>query len=526
MLTDILMEVKAGQVYRNLSVPKLVEEAILRNEGRLSETGALVVKTGKYTGRAAKDKFFVDVPSVHDKIAWGSINQPISKDRFDQAYAKVIAYLKGRDLFVFDGFAGADRSAAMKFRVINEMASQNLFVHQLLCRPTEEEKSGFVPDFTIIAVPNLKMEGAKDGVRDDAAVLINLEDRIVLIAGTAYSGEIKKSVFTIMNYFMPQKGILPMHSSANMDPETHDTAIFFGLSGTGKTTLSADPERLLIGDDEHGWTETGIFNFEGGCYAKCIDLSEEKEPDIFRAIRFGSLIENVAADEEGRLDFSDRSLTENTRAGYPIHFIKNAALSGVGGIPKLVIFLTADAFGVLPPISKLKKEAAMYHFISGFTSKVAGTEVGVKEPQPTFSTLFGEPFMPLKAEVYAEMLGEKLDRYGTNVYLINTGWTGGPYGVGNRINLKYTRAMVKAALTGEIEQAQFRHDERFNLEVPVHLDGVPDELMNPRDTWNDGTAYDQQADALADMFERNFAEKYPDIDKAIANAGPRVKKEG
>ena len=351
--------------------------------------------------------------------------------------------------------------------------------------------------------------------------MIDYEAKKVLIAGSQYSGEIKKSVFSVMNYEMPKVGVLPMHCSANMDPETNDTAVFFGLSGTGKTTLSADPARKLIGDDEHGWSETGIFNFEGGCYAKCIDLDPEKEPDIYNAIKFGSLVENVIMDENGHPDYSDGSITENTRVGYPIEYIDNAAIPGVGGIPKVVIFLTADSFGVLPPISRLSKEAAMYHFVTGFTSKVAGTERGITEPVPTFSTLFGEPFMPMDPNVYANMLGEKIEKYDTKVYLVNTGWTGGPYGTGERMKLKYTRAMITAALNGDLEKAEFVHDDLFNLDIPQSCPNAPDSVMNPRETWEDKAAYDEMAKKLAGMFSKNFAEKYPNMDKAIIEAGPK-----
>ncbi|MBQ6075517.1 MAG: phosphoenolpyruvate carboxykinase (ATP) [Lachnospiraceae bacterium] len=511
-------------VYRNLTPAELTEEALLRGEGILSKTGALVVDTGKYTGRSPDDKFIVDVPKIHDKIAWGKVNRPISLEKYKAIRAKMVAYLQNRELYVFDGFAGADPVCTKKFRIVNELASQNLFIHQLLIRPTDEELKNFgKPDFTIIVAPGFHCDAKADGVHSEAAILVNYVDREVLIAGSAYAGEIKKSVFSVMNYLMPLEGVLPMHCSANMDPETHETAIFFGLSGTGKTTLSADPKRKLIGDDEHGWSERGVFNFEGGCYAKCINLKEENEPEIFHAIRFGSLVENVTIDEDTReLDFDDASKTENTRVGYPIEYIDNAQIPGVGGIPKVVIFLTADAFGVLPPISRLDKNAAMYHFVTGFTSKLAGTERGVKEPQPTFSTLFGEPFMPMDPEVYAKMLGDKLDKYGTKVYLVNTGWSGGSYGVGSRMKLSYTRAMVTAALNGELEKVEYKHDKIFNLDVPQSCPDVPKNIMNPRDTWADKKAYDATAKKLAAMFCENFARKYPDMAKEIVEAGPKA----
>lgn len=352
--------------------------------------------------------------------------------------------------------------------------------------------------------------------------MIDYEEKLVIICGSQYSGEIKKSVFSVMNFLMPKEDVLPMHCSANMDPETHETAVFFGLSGTGKITLSADPARKLIGDDEHGWSDRGIFNFEGGCFAKCIHLTEENEPEIYHAIKFGTLVENVVMDEKTReFDFDDDSLTENTRAGYPVDYISNAEIPGVGGIPKVVIFLTADAFGVLPPIARLDENAAMYHFVTGFTSKLAGTERGVTEPQPTFSTLFGEPFMSMDPSVYANMLGERIEKYKTKVYLVNTGWTGGPYGTGSRMKLKYTRAMVTAALNGTLESAEYRHDPRFNLDIPQSCPDVPDEIMNPRDTWEDPAAYDAQAEKLAEMFRDNFAKKYPDMPEPIVSAGPK-----
>ncbi|BBM35159.1 phosphoenolpyruvate carboxykinase (ATP) [Pseudoleptotrichia goodfellowii] len=516
--------INTGKVHRNLSSTELVEIAVSKGEGKLSKTGALVVTTGKYTGRSPEDKFIVDTPGIHDSIAWGKVNRPIEKEKFNAIYGKLISYLQNREIFIFDGLAGADPVCRKKFRIINELASQNLFIHQLLIRPTAEELANYhMQDFTIIAAPGFKCNPKIDGTHSEAAIILDYEAKIGIICGSQYSGEIKKSVFCVMNYLMPKQDVLPMHCSANIDPVTGKTAIFFGLSGTGKTTLSTDPNRKLIGDDEHGWSNHGIFNFEGGCYAKCIDLKEKYEPEIFHAIKFGSLVENVIMDSNTReLDFKDRTLTENTRVGYPINYIDNAQIPGVGGIPSVVIFLTADAFGVLPPISRLDQNAAMYHFITGFTSKLAGTERGVTEPQPTFSTCFGEPFMPLDPSVYAKMLGEKIERYNTKVYLINTGWSGGPYGIGKRMNLKYTRAMVTAALNGELDSVEYIHDETFNVDVPQSCPGVPSEIMNPADTWDNKEAYDVYAKKLAKMFKENFENKYPNMPENIVNAGPKA----
>lgn len=517
--------IQASQVHHNLCAARLVKKSLERGEATLSSTGALSVETGKYTGRSPYDKYIVDSPAVHDRIHWGSVNRPIDRRVFNRIKGDMIEYLNGKEVFIFDGFAGADIKYTRKIRVINEKAWQNLFIHNLLIRPTEEQLEEYgEADFTILAVPGFKCDAKKYGIHSEAAIIIDYEAHFVIIAGTSYAGEIKKSVFSIMNYVLPvEDNVLPMHCSSNMDPETGETAVFFGLSGTGKTTLSADPARKLIGDDEHGWSDDGVFNIEGGCYAKCIDLEEEEQPEIYHAIRFGSVVENVILNHETReADFSDRELTPNTRVGYPIDFIDNAEIPGKGGIPKVVIFLTADSFGVLPPISRLSKNAAMYQFVTGFTAKVAGTERGIKEPQPTFSTLFGEPFMPLRAECYAEMLGERLEKYGTKVYLVNTGWTGGAYGTGSRMKLKYTRAMIHAALEGKLDDVEYVHDALFNLDIPQSCPDVPAEIMNPRDTWKDKEAYDLQARELAKMFQDNFEKKYPDMKKEIAAAGPHV----
>ncbi|MGI6200905.1 MAG: phosphoenolpyruvate carboxykinase (ATP) [Christensenellales bacterium] len=508
-------------VYRNMTVAGLTEKAVARGEGTLSDTGALVVKTGKYTGRSPDDRFVVDEESIHDEISWGKVNVPITPEKFDAIYKRMCAYLQNRELFIFDGFAGADPTYRLSVRVINELASQNLFIHQLLLRPTCEELESFAPGFTIIAAPGFKCIPEIDGTHSEAAILVSFERKLVIIAGSQYAGEIKKSVFSVMNFILPAKDVFPMHCSANVGHDG-DAALFFGLSGTGKTTLSADPNRLLIGDDEHGWSKDGIFNFEGGCYAKCINLSQENEPDIWNAIKFGALVENVVMDPETRqFDFNDGSLTENTRVGYPVDYISNAKIPGVAGHPKTVIFLTADAFGVLPPVSKLNREQAMYHFVSGYTSKLAGTERGITEPQATFSTCFGAPFLPRPAHIYAEMLGNRMDTYGANVYLVNTGWSGGAYGVGKRMSIKYTRAMVTAALNGDLEKAGFELDPIFNVLVPTSCPNVPSEVLNPINTWADKEAYKATAEKLAKMFVENF-KKYTDMPKAIVEAGPKA----
>ena len=506
------------EIYRNLPVAILTEKALARGEGTLSNTGALVVKTGKYTGRSANDKFIVDTPAVHDEIAWGKVNRPIDEATYDAIYSKVVAYLQNREIFVFDGFAGADKKYMQRFRIINELASQNLFIHQLLRRPTEEDLVDFKPDYTIIAAPGFKCIPEIDGTRSEAAILVNYEEKMVVICGTQYAGEIKKSVFSVMNYILPKMGVFPMHCSANIGHDG-DSAVFFGLSGTGKTTLSADPNRKLIGDDEHGWADDSVFNFEGGCYAKCINLSKEKEPDIYNAIKFGALVENVVMDPDTReFDFDDASLAENSRVGYPVEYINNAELSGKSqSVPKTVIFLTADAYGVLPPISKLDKNQAMYYFVSGFTSKLAGTEIGITSPVPTFSTCFGEPFLPLDPSVYANMLAEKVEKSGANVYLVNTGWNG----TGKRMKLAYTRAMITAALNGTLEKAEFVTDPYFGVAVPTTCEGVPSELMIPANTWEDKAAYEAKAKELAKSFVENF-KKYTHMSAEVVAAGPKA----
>ncbi|MCR5392595.1 MAG: phosphoenolpyruvate carboxykinase (ATP) [Olsenella sp.] len=507
------------------SPARLIEKAVSRGEGILTSTGALAVTTGKYTGRSPKDRFIVDTSDVHDKIAWGSVNVPFSEEDYQLVHDEVISYLSERRIFMVHGIAGADRRYSRKILVLTELASQALFAHQMLVRPTEEELANYGrADFVVMACPGLKLDPAVHHTHSEAAVIINFKERVVLIAGTQYSGEIKKSIFSVMNYLLPvEENVLTMHCSCNMNPQSHGTTVFFGLSGTGKTTLSAAEGRLLIGDDEHGWAKDSVFNIEGGCYAKTIRISEETEPQIWHAIRFGALCENVVLDPNSRIaDYDDDSLTENGRVAYPVEFIDNAVVKGrAKRTPDVVIFLTADAFGVLPPISKLDENAAMYHFMTGFTSKVAGTERGIKEPTPTFSSLFGEPFMPLDPMVYAKMLGEKIEHNGTRVYLINTGWSGGSYGTGSRIKLKYTRKMVEAAQSGIIDDSEFVHDERFNLDVPTSCPGVPDELLNPRSTWADKDAYDATAEKLAQMFVENAEKRLQSMTPEVRAAGPR-----
>ena len=507
------------------SPARLIEKAVSRGEGILTSTGALAVTTGKYTGRSPKDRFIVDTPDVHDKIAWGNVNVPFSEEDYQLVHDEVISYLSERRIFMVHGIAGADRRYSRKILVLTELASQALFAHQMLVRPTEEELANYGrADFVVMACPGLKLDPAVHHTHSEAAVIINFKERVVLIAGTQYSGEIKKSIFSVMNYLLPvEENVLTMHCSCNMNPQSHGTTVFFGLSGTGKTTLSAAEGRLLIGDDEHGWAKDSVFNIEGGCYAKTIRISEETEPQIWHAIRFGSLCENVVLDPNSRVaDYDDDSLTENGRVAYPVEFIDNAVVKGrAKRTPDVVIFLTADAFGVLPPISKLDENAAMYHFMTGFTSKVAGTERGIKEPTPTFSSLFGEPFMPLDPMVYAKMLGEKIEHNGTRVYLINTGWSGGSYGTGSRIKLKYTRKMVEAAQSGISDDSEFGHDERFNLDVPTSCPGVPDELLNPRSTWADKDAYDATAEKLAQMFVENAEKRLQSMTPEVRAAGPR-----
>jgi phosphoenolpyruvate carboxykinase (ATP) len=509
-----------GNKHFNLSVPELIEAAVKRNEAVLTADGALRATTGAFTGRSPKDKYIVADPSVRDHIDWGPVNQPMEPEKFDGLLKRLESYLADKEVFIFDGFAGADPDYRLPIRVINEYAWHNLFVRQLFIRPTEEELKTHTPQFTVVCAPHFKADPAVDGTRSETVIAVSFERKMVIIAGTQYAGEMKKSIFSVMNHLLPDHGVMPMHCSANVGKDG-DVALFFGLSGTGKTTLSADPERFLIGDDEHGWSDRGVFNFEGGCYAKCIGLTKEKEPQIWEAIRFGTVLENVVLDDNRRPDFHDNSLTENTRAAYPVDYIPGAVIPGIAGHPNVILFLTADAFGVLPPIAKLTPEQAMYHFLSGYTSKLAGTERGVTEPEATFSTCFGAPFLPRPPHVYAEMLGEKISKHNVDVYLVNTGWTGGPYGVGKRMNLEYTRAMVRAAISGELRNVDYVTDPVFGLAMPTECPGVPSYLLNPRNTWQNGEEYDQKAKELAERFYKNFA-KFGQVSDAIKNAGPKA----
>lgn len=492
----------ASKVYTNLSVDELIQLALDRGEGQLASNGAFTARTGKYTGRTPKDKFVVKDEHTANRVWWEN-NQAMEQETFEKLFAKAQAYAAGKELFVVDTFGGASKDHRVAARFILEKAWHALFVKQLLVRPTAEELEEYEPQWTIVDMSMLQANPATDKTRSEAVIALNFSTHQVVIMGTQYAGEMKKTVFTILNYLLPLRNILSMHCSANIGPKG-DTALFFGLSGTGKTTLSADPARHLIGDDEHGWNEDGVFNFEGGCYAKCIRLSKEGEPQIWNAIRRGAVLENVVLNADGTPDFNNDSLTENTRAAYPVEFIDGAVIPSVGGHPDNVMFLTADAFGVLPPISRLTREQAMFHFLNGYTAKVAGTEAGVKEPTATFSTCFGAPFLPLPAKIYAEMLGEKIDRHNAAVWLINTGWTGGPYGVGNRMSLTHTRAIVEATLAGALDNVEYETDPIFGLSIPTSCPGVPSEVLNPRKTWANPNDYDAKAKELLAMFEANY----------------------
>ena len=511
-----------SRAHWNYGTAALYTAALSRGEGQLAHGGAFVVETGVHTGRSANDKFIVDEPESTGVINWGAINKKFDSDQFDRLLARLEGYLTGREVFVQDCWAGAAKDHRLGVRVVTEKAWHNLFARNMFIQPSSEELSDFAPEFTVIQAPNFRAVPERDGTRSDCFIIANFAKRLVIIGGTHYAGEIKKSVFSILNYLLPAKSIMPMHCSINVG-QGGDSAIFFGLSGTGKTTLSADPLRELIGDDEHGWADDGVFNFEGGCYAKVIDLSAKAEPEIFATTSmFGTVLENVVMDQgTGTLDLFDGSKTQNTRASYPIEFIPNASPTGVAGHPKNVVMLTADAFGVLPPISKLTPEQAMYHFLSGYTAKVAGTEKGLgNEPQATFSTCFGAPFMPRHPSVYANILGDKIARHGATCWLVNTGWTGGVYGTGQRMPIQYTRALLNAALDGSLEGVPTRTDPNFGVQVPTACPGVPDEVLNPRGTWADGGAYDAKAGELVGRFNDNFVQFESYVENDIRAAAP------
>ena len=501
-----------ARAYYNLTEPALIDHALRRNEGRLGLGGAFLASTGAHTGRSPRDKFVVRTPGVEHTIWWDN-NSPLAPEAFDRLHADMLAHVQGGELFVQDLYAGADPAHRLDVRMVTELAWHGLFIRHLLRRPDPAELDSFTPDYTVINCPSFSADPARHGCRSETVVALNFEKRLILIAGTAYAGENKKSVFTLLNYLLPDKGVMPMHCSANHAPgDPDDAAVFFGLSGTGKTTLSADPARVLIGDDEHGWSDDGVFNFEGGCYAKTINLDPEAEPEIHATThRFGSVVENMVHDPDTlELDFADDSLTANTRVAYPLDAVSNASATSRGGVPRNVIMLTCDAFGVLPPIARLTPAQAMYHFLSGFTAKVAGTERGVTEPQPTFSTCFGAPFMPRRPEAYGNLLREKIARFGAECWLVNTGWTGGAHGVGSRMPIHATRALLTAG--------EFRRDPNFGFQVPVAAPGVPEVLLDPRRTWADPDAYDAQATRLVEMFAENFARYVPYIDDEIKRA--------
>jgi phosphoenolpyruvate carboxykinase (ATP) len=508
--------------YWNLSAAALVEHAIQRREGSLAADGSLVVRTGQFTGRSPKDKFIVRNEITDPTVQWGPVNQPMSEAHFERLYHRMGKFWQGLDVYVQDCFVGADPAYAVPVRIVSQLAWHSLFGRQLFIRRSPDDTSAHDPQFTILFAPEFQANPAEEGTNSETCIVIDFKKRVVLICGTSYAGEMKKSAFTIMNYLLPAEGVFPMHCSANVGP-AGDVALFFGLSGTGKTTLSADPRRGLIGDDEHGWSDQGVFNFEGGCYAKCIRLSKENEPQIWNAIRFGTVLENVVMESQTRrLDFNSDELTENTRAAYPLEYIENAVIPSVGGHPNNVIFLTADAFGVLPPISRLTPEQAMYHFLSGYTAKVAGTERGLgSEPQATFSACFGAPFLPRPASAYASLLGEKLRRHRSACWLVNTGWTGGPFGVGSRMKLPYTRAMLNAALASELNGVGTEEHPVFRVAVPKSCPGVPAQFLDARGMWADKEAYDRAARDLSGRFNKNF-EKFTGVAREIAEAAPAL----
>ena len=508
------------KLHSHLSVPELVESSIQRKEAILSKTGSLSVETGKFTGRSPDDRYIVQDNMTTKTVNWGKVNHPISEENFQRIFERMKKFVKNKELFLFNGFIGADEDVRLPISILTDRAWQSIFANQIFIKPTKLDIDKHKPKVLLVALNDFKSIPQKEGTNSETFIAINLKRKIILIGSTSYAGEIKKSIFSLMNYYLPEQNIFPMHCSANVG-KNNDSALFFGLSGTGKTTLSADSNRFLIGDDEHGWSSKGIFNFEGGCYAKCINLKQETEPQIWNAIKFGSVMENVVISKDTRVpDFFNSSLTENTRVVYPLEFIPGAVIPSVAGHPKVIVFLTADAFGVMPPIAKLSKEGAMYHFMSGYTSKLAGTERGITQPKETFSQCFGAPFMPLHATKYAEMLGNKITLHNTKVYLINTGWYGGPYGIGKRIDLKYTRSMVTAVINGSLTKSSFKTHHIFNLDIPLVCPGVPNELLDPVLTWDNQEEYFQAATKLANLFIQNF-EKFGHVSKKIIEAGPK-----
>jgi phosphoenolpyruvate carboxykinase (ATP) len=513
-----------GNQFWNLSPAELVEDTILNGQGVLTNTGALAIETGEFTGRSPKDRFVVCDEKTENSVWWGDVNIKFTPEKFDALYNRMKAYLNGKDVYVRDAYACADTDFKLNIRVVTEFSWSNMFAYNMFLRPTEEEITTFLPDWHIVCAPGFMADPTIDGTRQHNFAILNFTKKMILIGGTGYTGEIKKGIFSVLNYILPhEKNVLSMHCSANIGNEEHDTAVFFGLSGTGKTTLSSDENRRLIGDDEHGWADKTVFNFEGGCYAKTIDLSREKEPQIYDAIKFGAILENIGfKGESSEPDYTDGSITENTRVSYPINYIDNIAEPSIGNAPKNIFFLTADAFGVIPPISRLTKEQAMYHFMSGYTAKVAGTEVGITEPTTTFSACFGAAFLPLHPAKYAKLLGDKLHGTDIKVWLINTGWTGGSYGVGSRMKLSYTRAMITAALTGKLDNVTFETLPVFDLAMPTSCEGVPSEILNPRATWADKNAYDTTASNLAEKFVKNFEKFAAETDESILAAAPKA----
>lgn len=515
---------KIDKAYWNLSPAELTQETLDLNQGVLSDTGALVIKTGEFTGRSPKDRFIVCDENTENSVWWGDINIKFTPENFDKLHAKINTYLAGKNVYVRDAYACADESYRLNLRVVTEFPWSNMFASNMFLRPESSELENFNPEWHIVCAPGMMAVADEDGTRQHNFAVVNFTKKMIIIGGTGYTGEIKKGIFSVLNYVLPhEKNTLSMHCSANVGKEG-DTAVFFGLSGTGKTTLSSDPNRRLIGDDEHGWSKDSVFNFEGGCYAKTIDLTEEQEPQIYNAIKTGAILENIGFKGDSNIpDYSDTTITQNTRVSYPIHHIDNIMVPSIGGVPKNIFFLTADAFGVLPPLSKLTSGQAMYHFISGYTAKVAGTEAGINEPQTAFSACFGAPFLPLHPTKYAEMLGKKIAEENVNVWLINTGWSGGEYGVGSRIKLKYTRAMITAALTGKLDEVGYTTHDVFGLAMPNECENVPTEILHPKNTWEDKAAYDTKANHLANEFVKNFKQFESAANEEIMAAAPKAK---